>query len=335
MKILNIGFGVIGTTYAWQLSEAGYDLTHLVKSNKMDYFKKNGIHITCLDMRKIPQVEVKTIYRPHIVDDFSPIDNYDLIIVSVNSHQLKDILPLLKKKSGKSDILFLQNMRIGEDELIEKYLNSSQYIIGFPFKAGGGRDEEGINTVIFPNIFNHTMLGEKNGMITSRLKRIKKIISAARLKPKITKKTIPYIRTHYIWAASLIGAYLKAGSFENFKDLNIIKESYLAMREVWQICTLQGINPKRVSPTCYFYLPLSILVPLTYLLLYFEGTKRMFEGHLSHSPDEMKIMYYDVLKLGEELCINMPYFKGFKKFADIYFKELTIHGAYHKTMEIQ
>ena len=77
MKILNIGVGVIGTTYSWQLPKAGFNLAHFVRRSKIDEYKKHGIKIRCLDLRKSDGIETEEIYRPNFVDDFSPMDGYD------------------------------------------------------------------------------------------------------------------------------------------------------------------------------------------------------------------------------------------------------------------
>jgi ketopantoate reductase len=321
-NILVIGAGVIGTTYSWQLSLAGFNLAHLVRESKKDYYRENGIAIKCLDQRHGRKKTIQTVYRPDIVTNLEAKNSYDYIIVSVNSQQLKDILPFLKERSGVSTVVFLQNMRLGEDELIETYLPHSCYIIAYPFKAGGGRDNSGIDIVIFGNALSNTVLGEKDGKITPHLRQLESMLRKADMNPKIITNIIPYIRTHYIWAAASIGSYLKAGSYRKFTSYRIIKESYLAMREGWKICEKQGINPHSVAPTCYYYLPLWLMVPFTQIMYRDEGMRRMFEGHIRHSPEEMNTMYYDVLKLGNSMGIDMRHYAGFKPYVDDYFANL-------------
>ena len=53
MKILIFGAGVIGITYGWQLSEAGQDVTLLVREGKKAAYE-NGIAIHCRDERSKP-----------------------------------------------------------------------------------------------------------------------------------------------------------------------------------------------------------------------------------------------------------------------------------------
>jgi hypothetical protein len=319
MKILVTGAGVIGTTYAWQLALGGHELAHFVRPGKKRLLEEHGIRIRCLDLRHGRRVESETVYRPAIVDGFAPGDGYDLIVCSVNSNQLAELLPLLGEKSGKTTILFLQNMRPGDDELIDRYLDCSRYVIGYPFKTGGGRNEFGIDTVIFGNYLSNTVLGEKDGRITPRLRMLRDLFAGADMNPKMIRKIVPYVRTHYIWAAASLGAYMKAGSWERFIGPEITRESVLAMREGWKICRQQGINPRGVSPTRFYYLPLRLMVPLIGFMYRDTGMRRMFEGHVGHSPGEMRTMYYDVLEMGEACGIDMPYYRGFKRCVDGYF----------------
>jgi 2-dehydropantoate 2-reductase len=322
MKILVIGAGVIGTTYAWQLQKIGCEITHLVRKNKIENYKNEGIQIRCLDLRKSEGILVEESYHPKFVDDFPENDGYNFIIVSVNSNQLADFLPKLNDKTGSATIVFLQNLRIGDDELIAKSLIQSKYIIAYPFKAGGGRTENVIDTVIFGMSLTNTVLGEVDGTVTERVREFHRLLKTACMNPKIIKDIIPYVRTHYIWGACCVAAYIKAGNYENFKQAKIIKESYLAMREGWEICEKQGINPKKVAPTKYYYLPFFFLIPLTQWIYRQKGMKEMFEGHVHHSPEEMKDMYFYLLELGKQYDVDIRVYKAYQPYIEEYFNRL-------------
>jgi ketopantoate reductase len=314
MKILVIGAGVIGVTYGWQLQKAGCDLTHLVRKQKIDRYKREGIQIRCLDLRKPGGKVIEECYQPNFVHDFSASDAYEYILVSVNSDQLVELLPELADRSGPATIVFLQNMRLGDDELIGQHLDRTRYLLAYPFKTGGGRTENFIDTVIFGMPVTDTVIGEVDGKGTPRVKALHQILKRANMNPRIIRDIVPYLRTHYVWAACCVAAYLKAGSYERFCQADIIKESYQAMRESWKICARQGINPHKVSPTRYYYLPLFLLVPLTRWLYRQNGMREMFEGHIQHSPREMKDMYFTLLNKGNQYGVEMPVFTGFQQY---------------------
>jgi 2-dehydropantoate 2-reductase len=322
MKILTIGAGVIGTTYSWQLQKAGYEITHLVRKHKIDLYKAHGIHIRCLDLRKPGGPTVEECYRPNFVDDFSSEDEYDYILVAVNSNQLPDLLPTLNAKSGRATIVFLQNLRIGDDELIGQCLDRSRYVIAYPFKAGGGSAGNTIDTIIFGLAPADTVIGEVDGKVTARVKTLRHMLEKANMNPRIIPDIIPYVRTHYVWAACCVAAYMKAGTYDRFSQSDSIKESYLAMRECWEICVKQGINPRKVSPNKYYYLPFFLLIPVTKWVYTQKGVREMFEGHMQHSPGEMKDMYFTLLAQGKKYGIRMPFYEGYQKHIENYLSKL-------------
>ncbi|HEY9059250.1 MAG TPA: 2-dehydropantoate 2-reductase N-terminal domain-containing protein [Pseudobacteroides sp.] len=313
MRILVIGTGVIGTTYAWQLSGIGCELTHYVRKGKKDFYEKEGIEIECLDTRHSKSTENRVHYMPKFIDNPKLLSEYDLILVSVGSDQLVPVLELLKENSQGVDVFFLQNIRPGEEKFIEQYLKPTQYFFGYPFKAGGGKEDNVIRCVIFGNSFTNTMLGEKDGRKSERLNKIYTLIKTAKLNPKVTTKIIPYIRCHYVWAATILGAYAKAGTYEKLVcNKEIMRQLYIGMREAFETCRAESINPARIAPTSYYYFPLFLLVPFSQKLFDSEDMKRMFEGHVSGSPEEMETMYYDILEAGEKYGIDMPVYKSFK-----------------------
>jgi 2-dehydropantoate 2-reductase len=161
MKVLVIGAGVIGVTYAWQLSKSGNNVSLLVRKEKKELIKNKGLIINCIDLRGKRKMETKEVYRPEIVCEINEGEGYELIIVPVNSNQIKTILPALSEYKGSADILFFHN-KWSDNKEIEEYLEPSRYLFGFPFKAGAGRNGNIINAVIFGDSICATMLGESD-----------------------------------------------------------------------------------------------------------------------------------------------------------------------------
>lgn len=188
MKILIYGAGTIGCTYGWQLSEAGYDITVLVRQGKKQLIEESGINIHCTDFRKGQKRMEQIVFRPKVIEKLLPQNEYDFIIVTVNNIPLSDILPVLAASAGKADILFFQN--IWDFDEIKEYLAPEQYFFGFPFMAGGGRDANGLNTIISGSKYSKTMLGEANGEITPRIRKIAEAMEKANMKPFISEQII-------------------------------------------------------------------------------------------------------------------------------------------------
>jgi len=313
MKILVFGAGIIGTTYAWQLSEAGYDVSILVRKGKKQVTEKEGISINCTDFRGNQKKQFQTVYRPTIIEDLSPQNNYDFIIVSIRYDQQDSVLPIIKEKGGKANIVLFYNNWMGSEE-IKKFLRKDQYLFGFPSKMGGGRDEKGINCVISGSNKACTMLGEEDGDITPRLIQFSNALRDADMAPKISKQIIPWLCSHYAMIAALCGGIVKAGSTKAFaNDSRVVKEMILAMREGFEVCKIKGVNPKKVPPHHLFYLPLFIITFIARKIYGMEELRLIFDGHINHSPNEMKQMYFDVLNTGLKNNIDMFYFLKYKE----------------------
>jgi ketopantoate reductase len=143
VKILVFGAGVIGISYAWQLSLAGHEVVLLVRPGRKQEVESRGIAISCLDFRGglafvgLGKKRSDAVYHPVLAEQFSPADNYELILVCVRCNQLRDVLPVLAEKAGDATILFLQNNWSGTAE-IEPFLTPSRYLIGFPSVGGPG-----------------------------------------------------------------------------------------------------------------------------------------------------------------------------------------------------
>ncbi len=316
MKILVIGAGVIGVTYAWQLSLSGNEVTLFVRPEKVNPLRENGIHITCLDTRGLKERETKTVFHPPVTDTINLSDKYDLIMVCVNSNQIESVLPILKPIAGMMDILFFSNLWDGLEQ-IAAVLEPSQYFLGYPFKAGGGRVGNSIDTVIFGTAFTETLIGELDGTTSQRIKRITTALKHAGMNPRIHGNIRAYLLSHYVWAAANVGAYMQAGSYADFsQDRTALRRMYLAMREGFAVCRAKGVNPAMITPTCFYYLPLFLLVPLTKVLYGIPSMRRMFEGHVLHSPDEVSDMYLQVLETGNVCGVAMPNFSSYYPFLE-------------------
>src|ERR1044071_1369480 len=89
MKTLIVGTGIIGVIYGWALAGAGIDVTHFVRKGKKDQFR-DGVNLDLLDERKGHLKYNVTKYAIQCVEEISPDDGYELIIVPTNMHQTED-----------------------------------------------------------------------------------------------------------------------------------------------------------------------------------------------------------------------------------------------------
>lgn len=310
MRILVFGAGVIGTTYAWQLSEAGYDVSLFVRKQRMVRYSHSGISISCNDMRSRKKIFLTTVFRPQTTDYLEPGKEYDLIILTVKNYQLKEALSYISKYSGNAHILLMGNIWDGFD-LVKKLLPAGRYLFGFPAMAGGGRTENSINCLLFKN--GNTMLGEPDGKVSQRLRDIAGILGSAGLQPKITSNITGWMRAYYIWTAASFGAICKAGGVKSFASgKKNIRQSATAIREGFRVCRKYQTRPWAIFPFLLFYLP-NYFVASVLSKSYAEGLQQVMEGHIKHGFDDLKKMFYDIMAEGQSQKIRMPVWQSFEK----------------------
>jgi hypothetical protein len=317
MKILVLGAGVIGTTYAWQFSNAGHDVSILVRKSKREQIEKEGIHIRYKDERKKKSDPMEVTYHPVVVDKFHAQDNYDLIIVSVRAHQLEELLPSLADGSGKADILFFGNNWWGEEK-IRRFLPAEKYLFGFSRLVGGWRAEDRIECIFFDNPELVTMLGERDGQLTPRLQNLQDVFKKANLRPVISQDILGWLSIHYVEFLGVIGGIRKAGSFDTFVDSSaLIKDSILATRESLEVCKARGVDFKKAAPSNIRIIestPVFLLTPLVKMQYRTSSIKQFFEENIEHGMDEIHRQFCDVTSEASRLGVKIPHLAEFENY---------------------
>ncbi|MFT4070843.1 MAG: 2-dehydropantoate 2-reductase N-terminal domain-containing protein [Dysgonamonadaceae bacterium] len=314
MKILIYGSGIIGSTYGWQLSKAGHEITVLVRPEKRKQVMETGISIHCTDFREGQRKIENIVFKPNVIADLPSDNSFEYILITTNNLHLKEVLPVLSKSAGSAHILFFLNIWIADLNNINKYLSKEQYFFGFPFMVGGGRDANGINSVISGLKQSHTPLGELNGEVSQRVQKIANAFEEANLKPILHRSIKNWLITHYAIAAGLSAGIIKAGGgwiFANNSD--ILKDTIKAIREGFEVCQKLGFNPKTEKMNRFYSFPLFIILPIIRKIYNNEALCLMFDGHTQHSPIEMEKMLEDIIIDGEKHGIEVPFLRQMRE----------------------
>lgn len=315
MKILIYGAGVIGCTYGWQLAKTGCEISILVRKGKKQEIEEKGINIHCTDLKDGKKNVQNTIFQPKAIDTLSADNDFDYIIVTTNNLNLDDVLMTLKESAGKAHILFFQNMWIDEIEKIKNYLSSDQYFFGFPFMAGGGKNQNGINSIISGSKYSRTMLGEVTGEATPRVQEIASVLLKANMKPFISKNIITWLVPHCAFMAGIAaGVIVEGGKMEDFlNNSKTVKKSILAIRDGFHVCEAIGINPKKEKVNKLYYLPLLISSPVVKKVFSDDAMKAMFDGYLRNSIEEVKRMIINITQSSKKFNIEIPHLQYFEE----------------------
>jgi len=311
MKILVFGAGVIGTTYAWQLWEAGNDVSLLVRKQRMVRYSNSGISITCTDLRRKEKEYKKTVFRPKIVDRLEIKDGYELIIVSTKNFQLNDAIPYIAKYAGNARILILGHLW-NEFELLRKHFTQNPIFVAFPSMALGSQTIAGINCYLFGN--GNTLICNPEGKSGNELNEITGVLKGAGLQPRLMQTLEPWIRGHFIWQAATLVPLIKAGSFRLFaENKKLIVQSVLAVKEGLRVARKNNLKVDGNLPFWLFRLP---AFAIAYFLKrsYTPTIQAAMEARFRHGLDEIKTQLLVLTSLGRKTGEKMPYLESFEKY---------------------
>ncbi|CAN5169468.1 hypothetical protein BH09ACT5_BH09ACT5_16070 [soil metagenome] len=186
MKLLVYGAGVLGTTHAARLHEAGHDVSLLARGARLDALQEHGVLLAEGESPVVRRVDVPVIS--------APAGRYDLILVLVRAQQVGAILETLAGLEG--DVLFLVNWAAGPGPLVEAL--GERVLLGFPAFGGGVLDGDVVRYgPSSPLTRLVTMpIGEPDGSSTPRLGRIVELFRAAGIRAKAEPRMDAWLRTH-------------------------------------------------------------------------------------------------------------------------------------------
>jgi len=312
MKVLSVGTGVIGLTYLWKLSEAGCETRVLVREEKYQHIRDHGMIIDYTDKRGKERKTGKLTFKPACFTIQNVPDDNDIIIISVNSHQLASVLELVSTFEKGLFLIFQNTWKCREQ--VGNFLHSPRYLLGLPHMVGGRNLGTGIETIIFGDGATRIEYPDTDDK-KILLKPLEDALSKAGMKPKRTKNMEGWIVTHHIQQTSGIGPFLKYGGPEAVLSQNDrIREMILTTREGLKVCKEMGYNPLYITPIIILYLPLFLLVPLFRKMFADEDELRMVNGHFSHGKEEMINGWKEVLETGKKYKISMPRWGSYAKY---------------------
>ncbi len=301
MKTLIVGTGIIGMTWGWALSNAGIDVTYLVRQGRKDRFK-DGVTLDVRDGRRGHRKNYLTPYALKCVETLAPSDGYELIIVPVYFDQVTAVLDLLVPVSGDALFLIFGANWHGV-EAIEKRLARERYLMGFPL--GGGTQRNGTYSVY---LGAKVYLGEADGRPTEKLQRVKSLFAQADIQSDIPDNILHLIWTGHALAVGMGVGLAQAGDVASFlSNPALMTQGYYVTKEIFGLCRLRGATPdKYPDQAALFKLPPWLFaIALPVYCGYDPGVKRIF-AHLAETRDAKEVCAV-MLKTAEELKFDMPH----------------------------
>lgn len=307
MKILIVGTGVIGVIYGWALAQSGNDVAHFVRKGRKDQFK-DGIQLDLLDERKGHTKYNMTKYAVKCVEEVSPADGYELIIVSTNMHQTEDVLKALVPVSGNAIFLTLSGNWDGTD-FIDQLLPRERYLMGYA-DAGGTIRNDG---VYWTNLGAEVHIGEVDGRSTEKLEKVKALFLKADMQPDVQENIVHWIWQHIAGAVGYAAGFAKHREMEAYlADKDLLRQCTLATLELFKLCQLRGVDLKKYPEASFVNFPVWFVTILVRWNIKRQESAQRYTAHAGseNSLRETKAYFVKMMKTAEGFGFEMPNLKA-------------------------
>ena len=202
MRILVYGAGVQGSLYAARLTESGHDVALLARGDRLVELRARGIML-----EDILTGLTTTTFVP-IVECLESGDAFDLVLIPVRREQVESVLPVLAAAKNVPVLCFMHNHAGGSTSLA-KAVGVDRVLLGFP-GAGGARSSGGV--VRYGLIAQQpTTIGELDGLITPRLRRVADALRAAGFRTAMSRHMDAWLTAHAVFVTALSGALYRQG----------------------------------------------------------------------------------------------------------------------------
>ena len=305
MNILVYGAGIIGSVYAAQLQEAGYNISLLARGQRAISLRTHGILLENVLTKQ------QTTTRVIIVDHLVPTDSYDMVIVTVRLDQLASILPDLAANHQIPTVLFLLNNPDGMQRL--EMLEPQRILLGFP-SIGGTQVGEVVRYYHAPKIAQ-TTLGKEDGRVTPRLRELATAFKKAGFSVSLNSDMQGWLTTHGLIDLCLAGAVIMTGgsSAELSQSRKHMAMAIQGIREGFRVLEAQGtpISPVLMK-VVFSWLPRWLAILCLQYILRTAGTLAL-DPHLHASLDEVRQIGKDLMGQLQKSSLPTPTLNRFMR----------------------
>ncbi|QNK59424.1 ketopantoate reductase family protein [Paenibacillus sp. PAMC21692] len=294
MRILFFGRGVISTQYAWAFEQAGHTVEFYVRKGRKETFGSR-IELEMWDARRGKKL-IEESWKVKLHEEMLP--NYDLIIVSVNTEQLPEVVQFLSTAAGNTPILLFNNIWKDLKSSIAP-LSMNNVVFGFP-GAGGGIENNKLRGGFLKMVFL-----EKPRAGTEPINQlVKECFESAHFKISWIKDMQSWLWNHFAMNAAMETEVLKRGSFPaimNHSDsfANVGKH----MREMAPVLKARGAKRDMIL-LLLTKIPPALLGTLFHKFIFAKGSlPRLF---MEYNNSKAGFAVAEVVREAKKLGIPLP-----------------------------
>jgi 2-dehydropantoate 2-reductase len=251
MQIAIVGPGGIGSTFAFQLSEAGHDVTVIARGSRLEQLRHDGAIVTVEGKRA----------AVHVSGEFDTTVAWDLVLVTVLMSQVDVLLPALSASAAKS-VMFMFNTFQSLDRLRDA-VGLQRFAFGFPAIVAGVNDGRLSSTIL------------RRGMLTTVSDPFwAKVFTDAGVPATVHSDMQSWLRTH----AAVVVPIVIAGSTALRRGAGISRAEAVglarAMKEGFQLVRHLGNSVTPAPIAIISRSPVSVLAALFWTLTRLDAFTR-------------------------------------------------------------
>jgi len=306
MKTLIVGTGIIGVIYGWALAEAGIDVTHYVRKGKKEHIG-DGVNLDVLDERKGHIKNNITRYALRCIEEITPSDGYELIIVPTNVHQTENAMKALVPVCGQAAFLIFSGNWEGTAP-IDGLLPKEQYLLGYA--DGGGTVRDG---VYWTNLGGEVHLGKTDGTSMELLDKVKAVFARADIHADVQENILHWLWQHVAGVVGFAAGFAKYRDVQEYlQDKELLRQCILSTKELYGLCGLRGVDLKKYPEAGIIKFPVWLVAMLLRWNFRRNPSMQRFTAHAASegSLQETKVYYASMMKTSEELGYSMPHTKA-------------------------
>jgi 2-dehydropantoate 2-reductase len=233
MKISIVGVGAVGGYFGGKLAKAGLDVTFISRGATLEALQEKGLRIKSY-------TGDFTIKKPKVAHDFKAIVDSDVVLLCVKSYSTREVAKALKHVISDNTIIVSLQNGIENEDILSEILGTEKIIGSVVFIT---------SSVPEPGLIKHTsygkiMLGELDGKVTERVRKIEKMFLDAGVPAGIT----PNIKKE-LWKKLMLNipyngfTSLVRGPLKNYFEIPEAQECFLrALKEVQAVAQMEGYN---------------------------------------------------------------------------------------------
>ena len=302
-KILVYGAGPLGSLFAARLQQGGNDVSILARGTRLVELREHGIVLVDV------LTEERSVTQVTVVEELSPGDAYDLVLVIMRKNHALQILPVLAANQHTPNVLFLMNNAAGPGALVEA-LGKERVLTGFPGSAGyheghavhcltGSEGDEA-----------YVLLGEVDGRVTERTREVARILdSAPGFGAEIRTDMDTWHKYHVALLFPSLAPALYAADVDNYRlarTRDLVVQVVRAMREGFRVLRSLGLPVTPPKFKAIEWVPEPIVVLMVQRIIANPLMETALVKHAEAARSEVQHLIDEFMTLARTTSVPTP-----------------------------